>query len=35
VTEQLKKDGLVQDPIDAEKRRAEIRQLAQRFGLPE
>jgi hypothetical protein len=35
VTEQLKADGLIQDPVDAEKRRAEIRSLAQRFGLPE
>jgi nitroreductase len=35
VTEQLKKDGLIQDPIDAEKRRAEVKALAQRFGLPE
>jgi nitroreductase len=35
VTEQLKKDGLIQDPIDPEKRRAEVRALAQRFGLPE
>ena len=35
VTEQLKKDGLIQEGIDAQKRRAEVRQLAQRFGLPE
>jgi nitroreductase len=35
VTEQLKKDGLIQDPVDPEKRRAEVRRLAQRFGLPE
>ncbi len=35
VTEQLKKDGLIQDPVDAEKRRAEVKELAQRFGLPE
>ena len=35
VTEQLKKDGLIQDPVDAEKRRAEVKALAQRFGLPE
>lgn len=35
VTEKLKAAGLIQDPIDAEKRAAEVRQLARRFGLPE
>ena len=35
VTEQLKKDGLIQDPVNAEKRRDEVKKLAQRFGLPE
>ena len=35
VTEQLKQAGLIQNPVDAEKRRAEVRSLAQRFGLPE
>lgn len=35
VTEQLKETGLIQNPIDAEKRAAEVRQLARRFGLPE
>ena len=35
VTEKLKGAGLIQDPIDAEKRAAEVRQLARRFGLPE
>jgi nitroreductase len=33
VTEQLKKDGLIQDPVDAEKRRKEVKELAERFGL--
>jgi nitroreductase len=35
VTDQLKRDGLIQEGVDAAKRRAEVRQLAQRFGLPE
>ncbi|HYH48842.1 MAG TPA: nitroreductase family protein [Acidimicrobiia bacterium] len=35
VTEQLKGSGLIQNEIDAEKRAAEVRQLARRFGLPE
>jgi nitroreductase len=35
VTEKLKADGLIQNEIDAEKRAAEVRQLARRFGLPE
>ena len=35
VTEKLKAAGLIQDPIDAEKRATEVRQLARRFGLPE
>jgi nitroreductase len=35
VTEKLKASGLIQNEIDAEKRAAEVRQLARRFGLPE
>jgi nitroreductase len=35
VTERLKSEGLIQNPIDPEKRAAEVRQLARRFGLPE
>ncbi|HET9769907.1 MAG TPA: nitroreductase family protein [Acidimicrobiia bacterium] len=35
VTEKLKAAGLIQNEIDAEKRAAEVRQLARRFGLPE
>jgi nitroreductase len=35
VTEKLKAQGLIQNEIDAEKRAAEVRQLARRFGLPE
>jgi nitroreductase len=35
VTEKLKADGLIQNEIDPEKRAAEVRQLARRFGLPE
>lgn len=35
VTEKLKADGLIQNDIDPEKRAAEVRQLARRFGLPE
>lgn len=35
VTERLKAEGLIQNEIDAEKRAAEVRQLARRFGLPE
>jgi nitroreductase len=35
VTERLKSEGLIQNEIDAEKRAAEVRQLARRFGLPE
>jgi nitroreductase len=34
VTEQLKRDGMIQDPMDGEKRLAEVRELAERFGLP-
>jgi nitroreductase len=33
VTERLKKEGLIQEPVDAERRRKEVRQLAERFGL--
>lgn len=35
VTEDLRAAGLIQNEIDAEKRAAEVRQLARRFGLPE
>jgi len=35
VTEKLKAAGLIQNEIDAEKRAAEVRELARRFGLPE
>jgi nitroreductase len=35
VTERLKAEGLIQNEIDPEKRAAEVRQLARRFGLPE
>jgi len=35
VTEKLKAAGMVQDPVDVEKRAGEVRQLARRFGLPE
>lgn len=34
-TDRLKREGLIQDPVDKEKRTAEVRKLAQRFGLPE
>jgi len=35
-TERLKREGMIQEPMpaDASQRRAEIRQLAERFGLP-
>lgn len=33
VTERLKSEGLIQEPVDAEKRRKEVRELAERFGL--
>jgi len=35
VTERLKAEGLIQNPVDVDKRAAEVRKLAQRFGLPE
>jgi nitroreductase len=35
VTERLKAEGLIQNPVDVEARRDEVRQLARRFGLPE
>lgn len=35
VTENLKRDGMLQEPMDAERRAAEVRQLAERFGLPQ
>jgi nitroreductase len=34
VTERLKREGMIQAPMDAESRAAEIRKLAERFGLP-
>jgi nitroreductase len=34
VTERLKREGMIQPPMDPERRRAEIRELAERFGLP-
>lgn len=34
VTEQLKREGMLQEPMDVEQRAAEIRALAERFGLP-
>jgi nitroreductase len=34
VKEKLRAEGMLQDPMDAEKRHAEIRVLAERFGLP-
>jgi nitroreductase len=34
VTERLRQEGMLQDPMDPERRRQEIRELAERFGLP-
>jgi hypothetical protein len=34
VTERLKREGMIQEPMDAETRHAEVRRLAERFGLP-
>jgi nitroreductase len=34
VTEKLMKEGMIQEPMDAVARRAEVRRLAERFGLP-
>jgi nitroreductase len=34
VTERLKREGVIQAPMDAERRKQEIRELAERFGLP-
>jgi nitroreductase len=34
VTERLRSEGMIQDPMDPERRLAEIRELAERFGLP-
>jgi nitroreductase len=34
VTERLKREGMIQEPMDPERRHAEIRELAERFGLP-
>jgi hypothetical protein len=33
VTERLKHEGLIQEPVDADRRRKEVRELAERFGL--
>jgi nitroreductase len=35
VTERLKSEGLIQDPVDVAARADEVRELARRFGLPE
>ncbi len=35
VTERLKSEGLIQDPVDVDARSQEVRELARRFGLPE
>ncbi len=35
VTDRLKREGLIQDPVDVAARSEEVRQLARRFGLPE
>jgi nitroreductase len=35
VTERLKSEGLIQDPVDVDARSKEVRELARRFGLPE
>lgn len=34
VTERLRKEGMIQEPMDPEARAREVRQLAERFGLP-
>jgi hypothetical protein len=34
VKDQMRAAGLLQDPMDADKRHAEVRELAERFGLP-
>lgn len=34
VTERLKRDGMIQEPMNAERRLQEVRDLAERFGLP-
>jgi nitroreductase len=34
VTERLKKEGMIQEPMDAEARAREVQALAERFGLP-
>jgi nitroreductase len=35
VTERLKREGMIQNPIDAAKRAEEVRQVSRRLGLPE
>lgn len=34
VTERLKREGMIQEPMDADRRLKEVRDLADRFGLP-
>ena len=34
VTERLRREGMIQEPMDPERRLAEVRELADRFGLP-
>jgi nitroreductase len=34
-TDRLKREGLIQDPVDKEKRMAEVREVSRRLGLPE
>jgi hypothetical protein len=34
VTQRLKDEGMLQEPMDPERRMKEIRELAERFGLP-
>lgn len=34
VTERLRRDGMIQEPMNADRRMQEVRQLAERFGLP-
>lgn len=34
VQDRLRREGMLQDPMDPEKRAAEVRELAERFGLP-
>ncbi|MFN8203103.1 MAG: hypothetical protein U0S48_11085 [Solirubrobacteraceae bacterium] len=34
VQDRLRREGMLRDPMDPEKRAAEVRELAERFGLP-